>query len=63
VQRQVRAAMNRIDDKLARVLHMAYFEQKSHLEIAQALGEPVEQIPGLIADGLRAFMRKPTPDC
>ncbi len=50
---RLRAALDRLPPEQRRPLHMAYFEYKTHTEIARELQEPLGTVKSRIAVGLR----------
>jgi len=51
--RRVRAALRSLPPEQARPLEMAFFEQKTHLEVAAELRQPLGTVKSRIAAGLR----------
>lgn len=52
-QRRLRAALETLPPEQRRPLELAYFQQKTHVEIARLLGEPLGTVKSRIALGLR----------
>ena len=52
-QHRLRTALHTLPPEQRRPLELAYFEQKTHTEIARELGEPLGTIKSRIALGLR----------
>lgn len=52
-QRRLRAALDALPPDQRRPLELAYFEGKTHVEIARELGEPLGTVKSRIALGLR----------
>lgn len=50
---RLRAALNRLPPEQRRPLEMAYYEQKTHTEIARELDQPLGTVKSRIAMGLR----------
>jgi RNA polymerase sigma-70 factor (ECF subfamily) len=50
---RVRAALQTLPPEQARAIELAYYQQKTHVEIARELDEPLGTIKGRIALGLR----------
>lgn len=60
-QRKLRTALDALPADQRRPLELAYFEQKTHVEIARELGEPLGTVKSRIALGLRKLGAALTP--
>lgn len=52
-QRRLRSALDMLPPEQRRAVELAYFEQKTHVEISRELGEPLGTVKSRIALGLR----------